>query len=308
MKRPRTGRIVEIAFHLVTWLGWIVLLDAGHENGIGYFQQTEVDLLAPLVHGALFNAVLFFGNAYGLMPRLLARGAVRRYLAGLAGLTLAVLAGKTLGERVLILLWMPALERVSLGELARENVYVAIAMVVLSVLFRFACDGLRRLSRASRPAEPSVAPSATTALGPSSPPAEAQLFIKSGGTLHRIAVSSVLYVEAAGNYVAFVQKERRILSLMNMEQAQSVLPGDRFVRIHRSYIVGLDHLQRVERRRVSVAGAWLPIGATFRSQFKEALASLAGDLNPSASLTTGRGHHRATPPRSRSTPSANART
>jgi hypothetical protein len=263
MKRSTAGRVLEIAFHLVTWIGWIVLMDSGRENGIGYFHQPEVDLLAPLVHGALFNAVLFFGNAYGLMPRFLARGSLRRYLAGLAGLSLVVLVGKTLGERVLILLWMPSLVRVSLGELALENVYMATAMIVLSMLFRFAIDWLGRLPKASHAAPPAR-------------PAADHLLIKSGATLHRVRARSVLYVEAAGNYVAFVLRERRILSLMTMEQARALLPGDRFVRIHRSYVVGLDHLERVERRRVLVAGTLLPIGATFRSRFREALASLPG--------------------------------
>lgn len=52
-----------------------------------------------------------------------------------------------------------------------------------------------------------------------------------------------------------------------MKQVLALLPAKRFVRVHKSYIVALDHLDVIEKHQVRIAGKAIPVGLTYREQF-----------------------------------------
>ncbi|PKP39104.1 MAG: DNA-binding response regulator [Bacteroidetes bacterium HGW-Bacteroidetes-15] len=93
------------------------------------------------------------------------------------------------------------------------------------------------------------------------------LFIKSGTQLVKIFPDEILYVEAAGNYMCFITKDKRVLSLLTMKEVLDLLPANNFVRIHKSYIISLKHLDAIERHDVVVNGKQIPIGITYREHF-----------------------------------------
>ena len=93
------------------------------------------------------------------------------------------------------------------------------------------------------------------------------LFVKSGYEQIRVHFDELLYVEGAGNYVVFVLTgNRKIASRLTMQEAEEALPNDRFVRIHRSYLVAKDKIERLDRYEVSLDGKLLPIGANYRDR------------------------------------------
>lgn len=89
------------------------------------------------------------------------------------------------------------------------------------------------------------------------------VFLKSGYELVRVGLSDILYVESAGNYLGFVTRDAKVLARMSMQEAVEMLPPQRFFRIHRSYIVAADKIDRMDRGQVWVAGTSLPIGASY---------------------------------------------
>lgn len=93
------------------------------------------------------------------------------------------------------------------------------------------------------------------------------LFVKSGNQLVKIYPDEILYVEAAGNYMCFITKEKRVMSLLTMKEVLAILPADSFVRIHKSYIISLKNLDAIERHDVVVNGKQIPIGITYREHF-----------------------------------------
>lgn len=93
------------------------------------------------------------------------------------------------------------------------------------------------------------------------------LFVKSGNQLVKILPGEILYVEAAGNYMCFHTRERKLMSLLTMKDVLGMLSSDEFVRIHKSYIIALKHLHAIERHDVVVNGKQIPIGITYREQF-----------------------------------------
>jgi two-component system LytT family response regulator len=99
------------------------------------------------------------------------------------------------------------------------------------------------------------------------------ILIKSGTDYHRLEMDDILYVEGTGNYVTFVTAGRKIMSLMTLKDVLDKLPGDRFIRIHRSYIVAFHKIDVIQREQVIVRGERIPIGEVYRSELQKRVRS-----------------------------------
>lgn len=75
------------------------------------------------------------------------------------------------------------------------------------------------------------------------------LFIRVDGELRQIPLSRILYVCAMKDYVVFCLdgERRRLITHLTMKAVESMLPSDRFMRVHRSCIVALDRIDKVDR-------------------------------------------------------------
>lgn len=93
------------------------------------------------------------------------------------------------------------------------------------------------------------------------------LFVKSGSQQVKVMPSEILYVEAAGNYMCFHTRDRKVMSLLTMKDVLEMLPADDFMRIHKSFIISLKHLDAIERHDVVVGRKQIPIGITYREHF-----------------------------------------
>jgi DNA-binding LytR/AlgR family response regulator len=95
------------------------------------------------------------------------------------------------------------------------------------------------------------------------------IFVKSEYKTLKINLPEIYYLEGLGDYVCIHLKDKKILTLENMKHFESVLPGQHFVRVHRSYLVALDKIDFIERNRIVIKEQRLPIGATYRDGFWE---------------------------------------
>ena len=92
------------------------------------------------------------------------------------------------------------------------------------------------------------------------------LYVKSGQQQIKIHPDAILYIEAAGNYMTFCTPEKKVMSLLTMKEVLDILPTGRFVRIHKSYIIALKHIEAIEKHDVIIAGKAIPIGITYREK------------------------------------------
>lgn len=92
----------------------------------------------------------------------------------------------------------------------------------------------------------STAPAAlvTDARPPGSKPD--RVLIRDGGDVHVIPVSKIDYVEAQDDYVCFRAEGKRFLKQQTLADVEGALDPTRFVRIHRSYILNVDRLAKLE--------------------------------------------------------------
>ncbi len=97
------------------------------------------------------------------------------------------------------------------------------------------------------------------------------LYIKTGYDQVRINYDDILYLEAAGNYVTFVTKDQKVLSRSTFAEAVNLLPADRFVRVHRSFIVSINKITRIERHQVSIQSQFIPVSEGYVQDLQLAL-------------------------------------
>ena len=127
---------------------------------------------------------------------------------------------------------------------------------------------LKQASQASAPAAVPVA-AAPLPAPQSLLPEEDHIYLKVEYQLVRVALANIIYVEGLKDYVKvhLASQTRPLLSLTSLRSMEEKLPAGKFMRIHRSYIVGLGHLQSVGRGTVQLAGETLPVSDGYREAF-----------------------------------------
>jgi DNA-binding LytR/AlgR family response regulator len=98
------------------------------------------------------------------------------------------------------------------------------------------------------------------------------IFVRSGNEIIRLVLDEVHYVKAEANYVSFHfgSQSRAVMTLAALKSVAAALPGN-FLRVHRSYIVNRDHVERVAGKAVHLGKTTIPIGDSFRTEFLEML-------------------------------------
>ena len=93
------------------------------------------------------------------------------------------------------------------------------------------------------------------------------IFIKSGYKTIRIDYDEILYLEGLSDYVRIQTKDESILTLDTMKHLLQTLPADRFIRVHKSYIVAFDKIDFIEKNRIIIQDKYIPISATYQEAF-----------------------------------------
>ncbi|SOE21631.1 DNA-binding response regulator, LytR/AlgR family [Spirosomataceae bacterium TFI 002] len=101
------------------------------------------------------------------------------------------------------------------------------------------------------------------------------LFIKDSYDLVRITLENLLFVQSEGNYLTFFEKDKKTVTRMTMTEALNTLPSDSFFRVHKSNIVNLHHVQKIERHQLQVDDdTFVPIAGNYHSGLMEELKKL----------------------------------
>ncbi len=91
------------------------------------------------------------------------------------------------------------------------------------------------------------------------------IFLKTGYEQEKVHFEDILYLEAAGNYVNFVLKNKSLLSRMTFAELEVILPKNKFIRIHRSYMAAVSAINRIERHQVHINDIQIPVSESYMS-------------------------------------------
>lgn len=72
------------------------------------------------------------------------------------------------------------------------------------------------------------------------------IFIKCDGLIVKILCEEILFIETAKDYVFIQTLKKRYLTLISLRQIQENLPMSKFMKVHRSYVVGVQHVDKIE--------------------------------------------------------------
>lgn len=99
------------------------------------------------------------------------------------------------------------------------------------------------------------------------------LFLKSDYKIKRINFQYIIYIEGLKEYVKVytVHSEKPVLSLSSLKTLEIKLPADKFMRVHRSFIVNLEKIETIDRSRIVFGKKYIPIGEQYKNKFQEFL-------------------------------------
>jgi two-component system LytT family response regulator len=107
---------------------------------------------------------------------------------------------------------------------------------------------IARVRQRAAASVPAVAPSPSAIVASARPPGATldRVVVRDGAQVHVLPLDKIDYVEAQDDYVAFHVAGRTILKDQTLGDLESRLDARRFVRIHRSYLLNIERLSRVE--------------------------------------------------------------
>jgi DNA-binding LytR/AlgR family response regulator len=96
---------------------------------------------------------------------------------------------------------------------------------------------------------------------------EKYLFIKSEYRILKVNYDDIIFCEGLKDYtqVYTSKKLKPIITLQNLKTFSERLPAKDFIRIHRSYIISLNHINSITKKEVEIAEKILPIGNSYRN-------------------------------------------
>lgn len=104
------------------------------------------------------------------------------------------------------------------------------------------------------------APGGTTSLAP------AYTFVKSGGKMERVYFDDILFVEAMQNYVIIHEGGHRLIVYMTLAAMEEQLPIDRFMRVHKSFIVALGRVNTIDGHDLVIGSHRIPVSRSLREE------------------------------------------
>lgn len=100
------------------------------------------------------------------------------------------------------------------------------------------------------------------------------IFVKSNLKKRKIFLSELRYIEALGDYVKLVTEHDAVVVLSTMKAFQTLLPTERFLRIHKSFIINLNKVQKYNSRTIELDKDNLPLSRNRKADLINALAAL----------------------------------
>ncbi|QDK82543.1 response regulator transcription factor [Spirosoma sp. KCTC 42546] len=98
------------------------------------------------------------------------------------------------------------------------------------------------------------------------------IYFKTDRKLEQVRVDDIVFAESLGDYLKIFLADRYLVVLLTMKKLVDTLPADRFLRVHRSCIIQLRHIQTLEGNTIHTStGQTLVVGPNYRAPVREAV-------------------------------------
>jgi two-component system LytT family response regulator len=97
------------------------------------------------------------------------------------------------------------------------------------------------------------------------------LFLKKDSMLHKVAVKDIQWVEASGDYVTVCTSDSSYSLHLTLKAIEKKLPAERFIRTHRSFMIQLEQIGRIDDNVICIGKKLIPIGSLYKDEFMRRL-------------------------------------
>jgi DNA-binding LytR/AlgR family response regulator len=87
----------------------------------------------------------------------------------------------------------------------------------------------------------------------------------------KIEFNDILYIEGLKDYIKIFCGNKPVLTKSTLKNIEEKLPPDLFVRVHKSYIVSVKKIRKIENGRILIGETRIPIGDQYKDQFQRRL-------------------------------------
>lgn len=95
------------------------------------------------------------------------------------------------------------------------------------------------------------------------------IFFKADKKIHKFYFADILFIEGSGNYVKIHPKdEKPLLVLDKLSELQNLMPQNQFIRIHKSFVINIAHIKKIEGNRLLIQDIEIPISSTFKQNLE----------------------------------------
>lgn len=92
------------------------------------------------------------------------------------------------------------------------------------------------------------------------------LFVNSEYNLVKINIRDIVYIEGLKDYIKIfiINISRPIITRMSLKSIEEKLPGDKFIRVHKSFIVSVDKIVSIRKGKISINNVQVPISEHYK--------------------------------------------
>ena len=100
------------------------------------------------------------------------------------------------------------------------------------------------------------------------------ILVKTGYNTIRINLDDILFCEGLKDYIKIHIKDKTIVTQNSLKKYEEILPEDRFVRIHKSFIIPLGKIDSIQNNRIIIGKSIIPIGDNYKTNFNHKILSV----------------------------------
>ena len=92
-------------------------------------------------------------------------------------------------------------------------------------------------------------------------------FIKSGSKTVKVYFDKILYIEGMRDYLQIHTMDNKIMTLINFKKMEELLDPQKFIRVHKSYIIAVDKIDYIESNTIKIKNKLIPVSSTYKIAF-----------------------------------------
>lgn len=100
---------------------------------------------------------------------------------------------------------------------------------------------------------------------------ESYVYVKENKKIIKVYLSEIWYIEGLSEYIQIYTDKRKIITKISMSQMEEKLPAEKFLRIHKSFIIPILKIEAFTANTIEIQGKELPIGRSFKNAVLNAL-------------------------------------